>query len=905
MKKITILTVCTLLLLFGAVQIKLTTRSVDASPAREATESQENDDTRAGEAPALQDESWKTIPPEMKVVVKNEAGEPVKDADLHLNTGWEEKVLNYEKTTDENGIVIFDLTELVGKEMDCFRLWIMPREKYVAQFMSRDRLNGKKSIVPSEYDVVVKPGITLAATVVDEEGKPVADAAFGRYFDVGRSFGGPERDKTDAEGKWSTTRANPDVGEYDFQVLHPDYDDLNVSIKQGTPEMERLKNGVEKFVLKKGLVISGKVVDSDGMPIPDAKVELGHQNRAFYQQGKEYYQETKTDAEGKYVFPSSPGGSKNLIVSAPGNAPQIRQLEIKGNLEVPEFQLKPGNTIRFKVVDAEGKPIEGVYIGPYSWQGSEGYMQYWKLDLKTDENGFCQWNEAPEGSIGYSVGKRGMISEKDIYAMEPREEPYTITLYPEPVFSGKVVDKDTKKPISNFTVVPGFKHTKEYDRALWADSWSRPGENGKYSLPVDSNAYAIAIRIVADGYLPSDSEAFVGVRGAKTVDFELTPAEPISGVILLPNGRPADDAEVRIIDSKNGREDIFRNELQPRYGEEPKDYLRTQSDGKFSFRPRKEGYLIVCAHEKGCALAFKDEVEKGTITLKPWARVELTLMKGKQPRAGQPVSLFGGGYACGAWDPERPMPLFQTPYTSDVNGKVVAEKVFPDIPYWIEMRDRSFGDSSVDNYAPRLTLGQKQIVPESGKTSKVQVGGVGSPVVGKVSLPDSFRDKIQWDYAKISLSSVDPTKPKPDYANLPIPKEIDRNDRTAVLRWFYKWQSETDEGKSFKKREADYNMNCDEETGICPIVPQVRIEARINADGTFRVEDVPSGSYKVEFNSFQPKPGSEIKSDGRFYSDTRDTFENRWTEPVITVPSISGKQSDKPFDAGTIEVVIR
>jgi len=31
---------------------------------------------------------------------------------------------------------------------------------------------------------------------------------------------------------------------------------------------------------------------------------------------------------------------------------------------------------------------------------------------------------------------------------------------------------------------------------------------------------------------------------------------------------------------------------------------------------------------------------------------------------------------------------------------------------------------------------------------------------------------------------------------------------------------------------------------------------------------------------------------------TRDTFENRWAEPIITVPPIPGKQSNVPFVRG-------
>jgi hypothetical protein len=192
-----------------------------------------------------------------------------------------------------------------------------------------------------------------------------------------------------------------------------------------------------------------------------------------------------------------------------------------------------------------------------------------------------------------------------------------------------------------------------------------------------------------------------------------------------------------------------------------------------------------------------------------------------------------------------------------------------------------------------------------GETSKVQVGGVGCPVIGKVVLPDEFHKKIQWDYAKITLSSVDTSVPQPDYKSLPIPKEIDRKDQTAVWRWYWKWVKETEEGKAFYRNENAFNMQCDEEAGTCPIVLGFSIDAPINADGTFRIEDVKPGTYKMTFRSFQPKPASRISTDNDHrVTATRDTFENNWNEPIITVPPIPGKQSNQPFDMRAVRTEI-
>ncbi len=909
MKKALILLIGVSFLCVGMFQVKLIAKPLPNDPQQSNASQADEPKPEEEPQPPATDDSWKTIPPEMKVIVKNEAGEPVKDVELFLNIwgGTVEKTYRSTLHTDEHGIAVFDLADIQNKEFTCYRMWTTPKEKYVPQFMNRDRLNGGKSTVPAEYQIVLKPGILVGGTIVNEEGEPIQGAKAGEDFPRGT---GIDELVTDAEGKWSTSCANPDSQNYPLMIRHPDYLDLKVTIEKGTPEMERFQNLTEKFVLKRGVNVSGKVVDADGQPIENAKVELGYQNRMFYHQGKEYYQETKTDAQGDYAFPATPTGPKNLIVSAPGKAPQIRQLQIAKSLGNQDFTLQPGNTIRFKIVDAAGKPIAGAYASPYTWQGSEGYLKYRDDGLKADEHGMIEWDEAPDGIVGYHFnsvkdGKLTMLPDKKRFDLISREEPYTITLYPVLVFSGKVIDKETKQPVNNFLALPGAKFDENYDRAIWQTTWARAGENGTYTVPIDSIGYAFAIRIEADGYLPAESEAFVGAHGEKIVDFELTPAAPIHGVILQPDGKPAQNVEVRMIDSKNGRSDIFNGDLKSRmYGEDKSDYMTTKEDGRFSFRPRQEGYVIICAHDSGCALAFREEAETGTITLKPWARIEATLMKGKEPRPNQAVSLFGGGYSCGNWDREKPLPLFQTPSTSDANGKVVFEKVYPGINYWLEMREHDFGSSSVDSFSNSLRLASAELIPEPGKTSQIQIGGTGCPVIGKVSLPEQFRDKINWKYAKITLSSIDPAAPKPDYANLPIPGEIDRNNRTEVLTWYWKWLRETDEGKAFEKIVNAYNLQCDSETGTCPISQSVSFANRVNDDGTFRIDDVTPGTYKIAFESFQPKTAEEMRNsagEDRVRA-TRNQYDNNWHEPEITIPAIPGERTDKPFDAGNVRM---
>ena len=75
------------------------------------------------------------------------------------------------------------------------------------------------------------------------------------------------------------------------------------------------------------------------------------------------------------------------------------------------------------------------------------------------------------------------------------------------------------------------------------------------------------MRVEAPGYEPAESRAFRSDEGAMIQDFRLKPAAGISGVVLLPDGRPAAGVQVVLGTRENRafvRGGVVQDELECR-----------------------------------------------------------------------------------------------------------------------------------------------------------------------------------------------------------------------------------------------------------------------------------------------------------------------------------------------------
>ena len=516
-----------------------------------------------------------------------------------------------------------------------------------------------------------------------------------------------------------------------------------------------------------------------------------------------------------------------------------------------EFRLGPGQVLRGRVVDRDGKPLDGVTVQCMNWKGHAS------LDwtTRTDAQGRFAWDSAPPEPVRLTLTRPGyvMLGQREFQAGKGET---SVTMYPPLRIRGKVVDARTGKPVSRFTVVHG-----SYYRDANADGRLRnvqlvpqrvdAGLHGEqyeveFSHPLVG---AVAIRIEAEGYRPATSEPFKMEAGDATFDARLEPGAGPSGIVHGLDGRPLAGATV-ILSTRSLRAQLYNGKFHE--GAYPQAV--TGADGSFHFPFQTEPFRVFVDHAQGFAEADEEALARSShLTIHPWGRIEGLVKIGSRPAAGVQVRL---SETDGRWAPDEAMPITQAQQlTTDARGHYSFERVIParlSVSRIFTLERSSFHVGTGDSRTVRV---------EPDKTTWVDLGGTGRPVVGRFVLPAGIKPGAVFPYLNQTLTRIRPEPPYPNFLEGP--------QREA---WLSEWLA-TDEGKAYDRSARVFDTN-------------------VRPDGRFRVEDVPAGKYTLQAQVNEPGkgvPGSYGPELARI-------------ETEVVVPEIPGGRSDEPLDLGTIEL---
>jgi beta-lactamase regulating signal transducer with metallopeptidase domain/thiol-disulfide isomerase/thioredoxin len=571
--------------------------------------------------------------------------------------------------------------------------------------------------LPQNLTMRLSIGIPIGGIVQDKQGQPIAGANVELTMPVtwprlaNYVFGATEL-KTDEKGRWHWSGAPTDLGLVSVRVAHPDYRPSGGGVTE---------KGESVVVLDRGIEIKGRALDTNGKPIVNAIARLGFDHFGSSEP------ETTSDDRGNFVLRNCKPGKSLVTVQAEGFAPQFQEVTVTENTEPLEFRLEPGRTMRIRVVDSNGKPIAGAVFASDTWRG------YRTLEFRghTDANGRLEWPSAPPDAVLCDVLKTGFMANRRV-SLTASDDEHVVTLLPELVIRGSVVDATTRKPIPSFQVRHG-SYSRGTNSLYWSGDEGVPFTNGKYSIKFDEPSEGYVLQFVAPGYLPAESSKFGSEKGQQTFDVALKPGAGPTGVVLLPNGRPAIGAEVAVATRGN------RVYLKSGQFERPvrAETVTTDQNGQFELLPRgDEPFVLVIVHDEGFAeLSGEELAGSSRIKLQSWGQLEGQVRVGKQPDANRSVAFFPhqerrGGILAVDYD-------YQT--VSDREGKFRFDRVIPGQGIAARLVVTEFQDSSL------LTPGwQTPVVVQAGGRSTVMLGGTGRTVTGTVQLERQADVATDW-----------------------------------------------------------------------------------------------------------------------------------------------------------------
>jgi RNA polymerase sigma factor (sigma-70 family) len=611
---------------------------------------------------------------------------------------------------------------------------------YVGLFLHWDDRNHAIS-VPESQEARLEPGVPIRGVVQDEAGKPIAQATVtasgtatqGEGPHYGYELGTA---KTDEQGRWQIDDAPANVSDVSLHVRHPDY--LRHPGATG--------GGREwRTILSKASTVKGRVVDGSGKPVKGARVETG---------GREHRDErtpVPTNELGEYTLRGCEPGPTIVTAQAEGFGPEFREVNVPngGEVEAPVIRLGKPSTLRVRVVDRAGKPVADAYLQVGTWRGHESLLRIgaqsevpWRStwNAQTDAAGRFTWTSAPSDAMLVYIFKDGYLSREPVSLTASGQE-QVVTMDPALVVSGIVTDAVTGKPVPRFRVIQGIDQLQERQGILswflgkkqtirWWRMVAVEYTGGRYSRKFDRESQVTYVRVEAPGYEPAESRAFRPDEGAMVQDFRLKPAAGISGVVLLPDGRPAAGVPVVLGTQEDRafvRDGVFQDNSHA-------ERITTGPDGRLTVPKREGGFLIVVAADAGFGDATSDEFAKtGKLVLQPWGRIEGEVRIGRKPAAYQSVVYL----------PELPsnrgvalrMRSYDYHFTADSQGRFAIDRVIPGRGQIARVLDMTYRNEWCNQ-------GPVEVKP--GQTTLVRLGGKGRPVIGRVVLDGTPPEPVDW-----------------------------------------------------------------------------------------------------------------------------------------------------------------
>ena len=621
---------------------------------------------------------------------------------------------------------------------------------------------------------------------------------------------------------------------------------------------------LHQSLLEPGEVLTGVVQDETGQPVADAQIQFAGpgMNRAE-RENIEYHRRLSmviSDAQGRFRSDQLPvlRGNQSWMsytVMHPAFVRARISLFGQGALATNHVVvLERGSQVTGRVLGPDDVPVPGAKVveeDPYG--GPE-------RETVSAADGTFSVGPFALGTVQIEVTAAGFKNAKERVPVVAGAKDAILRLTPADGAKtdweqsmdasqtvrlvGTVVDAESGEPLPQFSI--RMNEDRGSSQSLLGD-----GHAGRFDWPVRMTFHReFSLEADADGYETATSDLRPVKNGTQTFEFRLQRGGLASGRVVDATGRPVVRAVVGLEGAGFGF--IVRDNHTFSGNDAPQSI--TDTEGLFSLRLKLNTESLVVVHEAGFAQVPVAQAKRATIVLQPWGAIEGVVLTAGQPAAGQRVFLQ-------AWLPESDADLWpvslDTTVMSDAQGRFRFDHVPPGPVALSRYYKFSPGTAGITGIGPR----QRVDVPAGGVV-EVTLATTGRTLVGRFELSQPIA-LHQW---RDDLQKLEEVRP-----DLPLVKLSAPNQTPDFV----------EELRAHSRREAQ----------IRKFFPDIQ------PDGSFRMDDVPAGTYTLQLRVSVPPTDTDDENE-RFFRRELGKRE----VPVVVPP---GDFNDPPLDLGTITIPVK
>lgn len=858
----------------GATVTNISTNTPSEEEAREV---------RRGQDPALSGNETNLEAREIVVTVLDAAtGMPLAGAEVFAPyTGdWRRP----KRLTDQNGkFAIRFLLQPAGlrRQMSNFSI-SASHPKYATRSVMWTSSGGDVyEGLPSEFTLKMERGIPIGGTVLDDRGQPLAGVRVLLSGSGYRGFtmGGNERRTheyseiyqtakqlpaavTDDAGRWTFAHFPGDLSRVEATFVRPD-DSQEVFATDGEEHplnrrppisLAELKATNATVRLPEGVTVRGLVMDDTGKPVAGATVKEGYGHGNIVRVA-----EFQTDANGRFERPHRVPRQWIYTATAPGRATVSVVAQVEAGMPDVRIVLPPANLLKLWATDDAGQPLAEVAF-TIDTHRTEGQLLDWSGT--TDPNGLAVWTNPPTAPVTLYAGAKALgamrkvkvaagETEKRVVLSKTAAEKITVRI--------RAVDAETRQPVKVQAVSARYESIPSSFKRLEGENTTafvaeirrtdfRVGMYPSYELKVD-----------AEGYESLTTEQIDFDLGDQELELALTRSGGASQLqVLTPEGKPAAGAKLWVRATSDAGESLFMN-APGRYHGDRLAKEQASDDGHVKLPGVPADAPVIITHTNGfLAMPMAALKRSPEVHLQPYGAVKGRLLVAGKPKEGVNVSLGTLN-----WSPALGFHLGLTA-TTEQNGRFTFTQVPPGefkLYQWAMPKTRRGSGGAI------IETWQMPVTVRPGETSTVEYASAGRVVIGQAK-PDRAELAVDWqnDVHVLSLKLPDaPAEARPNREDF------------ATFAAFIKAHNASFQSPARLKQAREARA----------------YQLSIEEDGSFRVEDVPPGTYELRIRVTKPEESSR-----------RSPMMSKGEELALLVREVVVPEGKEALDLGTLTVPV-